>query len=146
VAFKKVLFDAYPFPAHKKFRGQCRDLARQLTELDIYIFIQESARVSHPPPNGLFHFTVRALCHGHDQVAVAPRKSILYLARMACWHFFKFSWRANRNIRRNGAQVGMGILGRIAARGIALAYYGIAFLGVCITIAAPGFVPKYFPI
>ena len=66
VVFRRDLFLAYRFPDLPLLRGQCWALAEALQRDGHRIYIQNEARVSHPPPNGLQHYARRALCEGHD--------------------------------------------------------------------------------
>jgi hypothetical protein len=142
VAFRKSVFEAHPFPKHSKFRGQCTDLARILTAEGFGIYLHEGARVDHPPPNGLRHFVSRALCAGYDQVRVVENPSL-----EEAWKRLRHRLgQASRRIGRYGAELGLGITGRAAARGIAGGYYSLMFAGECITLVAPGIVPRYFAI
>jgi hypothetical protein len=142
VAFRKPVFDANPFPQHRKFRGQCTDLAVTLKAKGFGIYVHEGARVSHPPPNGTRHFISRALCAGYDQVCVARSPSV----RTAWRRCIRNVRDAYRRIATHGAEVALGLPARVIARAIALAYYAIFFVGECITLAAPRVVPKYFPV
>jgi glycosyltransferase involved in cell wall biosynthesis len=146
VAFRKAVFDKHHFPCDKKFRGQCVDLASTLRENNYGLFLHPAARVSHPPPNGVYHFITRALCAGHDQVVTA-RKHQREAGIKAAWQRFLHQIRASRKrIRAHRSEVALGTAASLAAQGIVVAYYGLVFVGECITMAKPDFIPKRFPI
>jgi hypothetical protein len=142
VAFRKPVFDANPFPQHRKFRGQCTDLAAALKAKGFGIYVHDGARVDHPPPNGLRHFLSRALCAGHDQVCVASSPSL----RKAWRRYTRNMRHANQRIARHGTEVALGVVARLAAHAIAFAYYSVFFAGECVTLVAPSVVPRYFPV
>jgi glycosyltransferase involved in cell wall biosynthesis len=66
VAFRREIFAAHPFPEVELFRGQCNILASKLRQLNRVLLRDSRAKVSHPAPNGLYHFVARALCTGSD--------------------------------------------------------------------------------
>jgi hypothetical protein len=74
VAFRRSVFVSHQYPNLPNFRGQCYVLARSLISEGITIMRRCDARVVHPPPNGAKHFVLRALAHGHDDVADALRR------------------------------------------------------------------------
>jgi hypothetical protein len=146
VAFRRSVFAANNFPSSEKFRGQCTDLATKLRAAGIKIFLHEGARVNHPPPNGLGHFFVRALCAGHDQATLATGRDVQPSAAKAWRRFIRNVRKTNRFIRRRGDVLRLGIAERMAARCIGLGYYSIYFLGEVATLANPRLVPRLFPI
>lgn len=146
VAFRKAVFDKHPFPCHRKFRGQCTDLARTLRENHLGLYRHPAARVDHPPPNGIYHFAIRALCAGHDLVVVGPEHGYQPSVKSA-WRRFRSQMRAARKrIATHRREVALGAAAGVAAQGLALAYYSLVFAGECITLAKPDFIPKRFPI
>lgn len=146
VAFRKVVFDTHPFPCHKKFRGQCVDLARLLRDQGHGLFLHQGARVDHPPPNGAYHFIIRALCAGYDQVVIAPDHHVRPTVKNA-WRRFRTQARdARKRIHIHRREVDLGLLPALCAQGIALAYFGLMFVGECITLVCPGFIPRHCPI
>ncbi len=67
VAFRKSLFERYPFPQQfGTFRGACRNLAELLDREAVVGCRTSAAQVMHPPPNGLRHFVTRGLLQGRD--------------------------------------------------------------------------------
>lgn len=146
VAFRKAVFNKHHFPCHKKFRGQCTDLAKSLRENNYGLFLHPAARVNHPPPNGIYHFIIRALCAGHDLVAVAPDCGS-HPSVKAAWRRFRSQLRASRKrINDHRKEVALGAVAGLAAQALALAYYGLVFAGECITLANPDFIRNRFPI
>jgi hypothetical protein len=75
VAFRQELFGSYRFPSLPQVRGQCQALAEMLQSLGVKIFYQPMSSVSHPAPNGLRHFIMTAMCHGHDVVMTYRRRA-----------------------------------------------------------------------
>jgi hypothetical protein len=146
VAFRKAVFNSHPFPCHKKFRGQCVDLAQQLCEQGHGLFLHQGARVDHPPPNGVYHFIIRALCAGYDQVMIAPDYHVRPSVRTALHHFRTQARDARKRIQAHRREVDLGPLSALCAQGIAMAYFGCMFVGECITLASPGFIPRHCPI
>lgn len=146
VAIKKTVFDKHHFPCHQKFRGQCTDLAKTLRENNYGLFLHPAARVTHPPPNGGYHFIIRALCAGHDLVLTATEHQ-RETSINAAWRRFINQVRASRQrIKIHRREVELGSATGIAAQGIAIAYYGLVFVGECITMTKPDFISKHFPI
>jgi len=68
-------FPADPYPDLPLFRGRCVALAATLKARGAGVYRHHGARVSHPAPNGLRRFVLRALAHGHDDVA-DPRRCL----------------------------------------------------------------------
>jgi len=73
-AFRREILEANPFPPLPQFRGSCAVLGDRLRLQGYKILCQPKSRYSHPAPNGLRHFVVRALCQGHD-IAIASRRA-----------------------------------------------------------------------
>jgi hypothetical protein len=146
VAFRKKVFNKHPFPASIKLRGQCGDLSRQLVKEGHRIYLHEGARVRHPPPNGFLHFIKRALCAGHDYAVSAcetGKRPTVMIAVRRCLYQTKS---AMKRCWSHRAKVNLGMVGSIAAMGIAGIYFGLAFAGECLTIVAPTIIPRYFAV
>jgi hypothetical protein len=146
VAFRRALFEAHPFPQRDTFRGQCAALAVELDRAGIPIHVHEGARVSHPPPNGPRHFVSRALCAGYDTVLTRRMMGSSTTARMSLGlarRELRESW---SRISRRGKTVGLSPTERALATGIAGSYHALACLGEFVTRAAPGVIPRHFPI
>src|SRR5574341_121891 len=67
VAFRRELFETFPFPPLPHFRGRWT-LMEKIRNRGIKIYCQPKSRASHPAPNGLEHFVRRAVCDGYDVV------------------------------------------------------------------------------
>ncbi len=146
VAFKKEVFDRHHFPCHRKFRGQCTDLAGTLRANHYGLFLHPAARVDHPPPNGIYHFIIRALCAGHDLVVTVAEHQRETGLKAAWRRFIRQVRAARERIRLHRQEVELGSAAGFAAQGIAIAYYGLVFVGECITRARPDFISRRFPI
>lgn len=146
VAFRRSVFEAHRFPDRDTFRGQCVGLAAELDQAGIPMHLHEGARVSHPPPNGVRHFVARALCAGHDSVVARRHQGLATTTRtslgQARWELHD----SRSRISQQGESLGLGPVERGLATGIAGAYVGLACLGQFVTRAAPGVIPRYFPI
>ncbi len=67
VAFRRTLFERYPFPQESgTSRGACRNLVELLDREGVVGRRNPAARVMHPPPAGLVHCLVRGLVQGRD--------------------------------------------------------------------------------
>ena len=74
VVFRREILEANPFPPLPQFRRSCVVLGDRLRLQGYKILCQPKSRYSHPAPNGLRHFVIRALCQGHD-IAIASRRA-----------------------------------------------------------------------
>lgn len=69
VCFRRALFAEMPFrPIQGSSRGACARLAAEMERVGVTIWINEAARVTHPPPAGLSAFFERAMAQGRDRV------------------------------------------------------------------------------
>lgn len=66
LAFRREFFLANQFPREDCYRGQCGQLARNLRQQGYPTQVSGRAWVSHPAPNGLEHYVVRAIAKGYD--------------------------------------------------------------------------------
>ncbi len=151
IAFRREVFESNPFPCLPQYRGQCVALAGQLKERGIPIFRQRSARVSHPPPNGLRHFICRALIAGHDAVIEGKRHSKDGGPQFASCYWIYWRYRESlgssfSRIRRHYRDVGLGRMGLVGAAAIACCYYTLKLAGELLTILQPELVRRYFAI
>jgi len=140
VVFRRDLFLRYKFPDLPYLRGQCTALARALTDDGHKIYIQNGARVSHPPPNGLAHFVKRALCEGHDLAHRTKKNAGFDFPRGALGRYRTFLRDSSRRVWRDRKEVGLGVTGAIAASGIAFSYYSLCLIGETITQVKPDYV------
>lgn len=146
VAFRRSLLQAHPFPDRGTFRGQCVGLAAELDRAGIPIHVHEGARVNHPPPNGPHHFVSRALCAGYDTVLTRRMMGSSTTTRMSLGLARRELLESRSRISRNGEALGLTPLERVLATGIAGTYHAVACVGEFVTRAAPGVIPRYFPI
>lgn len=142
VAFRRevLLTNPFPRPNDGSTRGACADLAATLRGQGIRLWATTAAQVSHPPPNGLRHFLVRAVADGRDRVlrwrrAGKPRWS---LPLRSLEHYLRVTLRAFSATARHRRSVGLALPLVPAACAIQGAYYGLAWLGAVATWAAPG--------
>ncbi len=148
VAFRREIFQRYPFPELSTYRGQCSVLGRTLLANGIAIHMQMRSRVSHPCPLGIRYFVGRALNNGRDQVLVSGMDSGTghVLWRSVYWNFSNSMRRTWLKFRLHGRAVGLNPLTSIAAYGIAFLYFSIKAAGEVATLAHPNIVKRIFPI
>jgi hypothetical protein len=146
VAFRRELIARHPFPDLASFRGQCKALTRILEAEGIGIRIQRRARVSHPPPNGLRHFVVRAICEGYDEIVHGRQRNAAGRLAAVGYRFVRDTTRAAGRLVQHRRAVGLGPPGVVAALGIAGAYYTLKTLGGLVTVIAPGLIRRNFSI
>lgn len=93
VAFRREVFLAHPYQVIPgASHGACRLLAKQLMAEGVQILSNTGAQASHPPPNGLRHFLIRAVVQGRDDLLMnqteqrAGKGSIFHsIARIGKW-------------------------------------------------------------
>jgi hypothetical protein len=69
VAFRRDVFLAHPYEVIPgASRGACRLLAKKLAAQGVQMLSNTGAQASHPPPNGLKHFLMRAVVQGRDDL------------------------------------------------------------------------------
>jgi hypothetical protein len=141
LAVRRELFLAHPFPDAPAYRGQCAALARSLMRQGIAIYRQGASTVSHPPPEGVRTFFVRALCQGYDAVYwkgqrrygallhANPVGSLLRFIRQLSEVVVRVATRARA--------VGLGPLGILAAIGMGFAFYTSKLIGEVVAFFAP---------
>lgn len=141
VAFRTEVLRAHPFSCATDgaTRGACDALAAELRRLGLRIWVTTAAQVSHPPPNGLRHFLVRAVAHGRDEVLKRRHagKRRWKLPLPVFRHFFKVSLRAFSSIARYRRSVRLGPAQVPLACAIMGIYYGLACVSALATWAAP---------
>ena len=146
VVFRRDLFLDYKFADVPYLRGQCTDLANALTRDGHKIYIQNAARVSHPPPNGLSHFVKRALCQGHDQLHRTRAAGGAMFPRGSLGRFKRSLQASAQRIRHDRNEVGLGALGAVTGAGIAFAYYSICLAGEAVTHVRPTLIRDKFAV
>lgn len=139
VAFRRAIYLRRPYPELPQFRGQCSALWRMLVSDRVGFFCQHGARVSHPAPNGFKHFILRALAHGHDDVAEARRRGdSVRLGGKGQLSALRGRLRDARNrILAGRRSVGLGPVGALAALGLAASFNVIRFAGAMLAIRRP---------
>lgn len=143
MAVRRTLFLARPFPEQANYRGQCIALARGLRAAGHGVFLVEGARVTHPPTHGAAHFVQRALRHGHDRYLDAVAAGQAPLA--ACWRQAMSSLgQAWHRFRHHRQEIGLSLIGGIAALVLAACYYALALVGAFIGQWWPDLLPRRF--
>lgn len=149
VAFRRALICSKPFPRLPVLRGSCTILAQELLSEGHSIRMNESCRVTHPPPNGYSHVFRRAMAQGHDDLVLGNRRlPHHYQSRLgnALWRFQKRVKRAAKRIRKEYREVGLSPLGALGAALIAVNYFVFYLLGLVVSLVDPDLVPRRFPV
>lgn len=137
VAFRKEVIMKHPFPDMPEgvTRKSCVMLSRELEREGVPIWINTAAQVSHPAPNGIHHFFVRALAEGRDTVlSERPGSPVLLKGS----YFKKFIDNLMKIIT-NRKKVDLPVWQIPAALGIMLTYYTVAMTGGVITRLKPDY-------
>jgi hypothetical protein len=146
VAFRREVLVEHAFGAiDGTTRGSCVALARELQASGIEIFCNSAAQVSHPAPNGLKHFLIRALAQGRDHVftrRALGKGSFLRTFPKQCLLPFRATWKIVRHHRK----VGLSPLEMPVAIGVALSYNLLAVAGELIARLAPGYARQHWHI
>lgn len=132
VAFQRDVFLAHPYEVIPgASRGACRLLAKKLAAEGVQILSNTGAQASHPPPNGLKHFLMRAVVQGRDDLLMnqteqrAGKGSIFHsIARIGKWQL-----KALRRILLQHNSVGMPFYQVPFALFIASVYGFLFFMG-----------------
>lgn len=137
---ERSVFLSRPFPDMPLHRGQCYLLAHAIRAAGDRVEMCPAAHVSHPPPNGVLHFVKRALAAGHDFAVTddmlgheVDRSKLARSLSRAKWHIIH----GFNKISKRGPDLGLGMIGRINARMLAVTYYSLAVLGELLSRAAP---------
>lgn len=150
VAFRTDVLRSHPFAcaADGATRGACSRLGRELVNRGFRICVTTAAQVSHPPPNGLKHFLVRAVADGRDEVLQwrSVGKSGWTLPIRIARRYIKRSSRSFGSIARHRRDVDLGLEQVPLAWGIMGSYFGIAVVGALATWIAPGPMSRRFRI
>ncbi|TDJ69861.1 MAG: glycosyltransferase [Planctomycetota bacterium] len=149
VAFRREVIAQNPFPKLPSLRGACSILAQELMAKGHKIFINESSRVCHPPPNGVRHVLYRAMCQGHDDLVLGnlrePHKFRSAFSN-ALWRFQKRVRRAAKRIVLHRKEVGLGLVGTAGAAVLAVNYFLFYLVGLAISVVDRDYVPRRFPV
>jgi glycosyltransferase involved in cell wall biosynthesis len=140
VLFRAEILKSTPFPNAPLVRGKCLLLAEKLLQDRRSIYLEPSAKVIHPPPNGIAHFVKRALCSGQDNFVMETDRGLLGGFRRFCWQTMV----AAKRIVSHRHEVGLGPLGVVGAAGIAASYFTLEFVGEAISVVSPHFIRKKF--
>jgi hypothetical protein len=141
LAVRRELFLAYPFPDAPAYRGQCAALAKSLLSRGIPIYRQSASTVSHPPPEGVRTFFVRALCQGYDAVYWNGRRRYGALKANPVASLLLFIRQLKEVLERVATRartVGLGPVGILAAIGMGFAFYACRLVGEVVAFFAPG--------
>lgn len=135
VAFRKEVLTTFPFPEMPEgmTRGSCGMLSSQLEKVGIPIWTNTAAQVSHPAPNGFFHFYTRALAEGRDYFLTDRPK---------LWHFFRYYYLGRVrnsfiNITSDRKKVNLPLWQAPIAIAIMTTYYTLYLVGGVITALLP---------
>jgi Glycosyl transferase family 2 len=140
VIFRADVFKNMPYPDSNLVRGQCVLLARKLLAHHHSIYSEPSAKVLHPPPNGLRHYIKRALCAGQDRVAGEAPLGLSGAFRQCYWEIRK----AVKRIVAHRREVELSPLGVVGAMGIGASYFGLEFVGQVISFMNPNLLREKF--
>ena len=137
VAFRKELIMTHPFPEMPEgvIRKSCVMLSKELELQGITIWINTAAQVSHPPPNGIHHFFIKALVEGRDSVLSEKLDPPILLKGS---YFGKFIANLMRIIR-DRKKVDLPAWQTPAALGIMFTYYMVAMTGAIIARVYPSY-------
>jgi len=132
VAFQRDVFLAHPYEVIPgASRGACRLLAKKLAAEGLQMLSNTGAQASHPPPNGLKHFLMRAVVQGRDDLLMnqteqrAGKATIFHsIARIGKWQL-----KALRRILFQHGTVGMPFYQVPFAMFIASVYGFLFFMG-----------------
>jgi glycosyltransferase involved in cell wall biosynthesis len=148
VAFRSDVFLANPFPELPTYRGQCSVLGHRLLEKGLGVFVQRSARVSHPVPLTVSYFVARALNNGRDEVLVSRivTRSNRTRIRTVYWNLrtgFVGTWWKFRTHRR---EVGLSLPAAFGGYAVVAAYFFLKAIGELVTIVRPHLIARLFPV
>jgi glycosyltransferase involved in cell wall biosynthesis len=136
VAFRKDIITAYRFPAMPEgvTRKSCVMLAKQLEGEGIPIWTNTGAQVSHPVPNGFYHFFIRALAQGRDTLLYDHHNKFLMFLKD--FYMTKIVSSCIKIIF-NGKKVNLPYWQAPIAMGLMMTYYTVALTGAVITFTIP---------
>jgi hypothetical protein len=149
VAFRRQLFLSNLFPERDRFRGQCGLLIEKLKAEGRGIYLQRSARCSHPAPNGFEHFVRRAACEGYDNYIGASEtaggnREPPY--RISYWTLRSRLPAAFRKIAADRRRAGASAVQAGFAMLLATLYCGCIVLGELLTRMSPAYVRRHLSI
>ena len=148
VAFRSEVFLANPFPDLPTYRGQCTVLGHRLREKGIGLYVQRSARVSHPVPLTARYFIARALNNGRDEVLVTQmvERSNRTKARTVYWNLRSGLVGTWHKFRTHRHDVAMSLPQAVGGFAVATAYFVLKAIGELVTLVRPNLIARLFPI
>jgi hypothetical protein len=148
LAFRADEIRAHLFPQADCYRGQCAAPTRALRAAGTPMHRQGASHVSHPPPDGLSHLLVRAICHGYDTALwrrAKGRSALRNTPISSVLQFFGHVAKLGANIVRHRRRR-LGTLGALLAFALTLACYAVKLLGEIVSHFAPRFVRRTFSV
>jgi len=148
VAFRRKIIEAKPYPRLSQYRGQCGALGDRLILEGYKILCQPKSRIHHPPPNGLRHFVVRALCQGHDMAVSRPpvrkvNKAPMAFARLdnrwTLRQIFSYLRHKFRPLRLSPKDT-------VCTLGIVFSYLLFVYIGILISKVKPGLIRRHLSV
>jgi len=139
VAFRREIINANPFPSSPQFRGQCGALGDSLILQGYKILCQPKSSVSHPAPNGLRHFVVRALCQGHDMAVSRHRARKVNEVSMS-FDRLQNRWSLRQMfsyLRHKYRSLGLGPKDTVCTLGIVFTYLLFVYIGIQVSNVKP---------
>jgi glycosyltransferase involved in cell wall biosynthesis len=149
VAFRRHVFQRHTFPELPAYRAQCVVLTHRLEQDGIALYVQKSARASHPVPLGLWYFMARALHDGRDRAIIdheRVRRNASTPLRTSYWNYRAYLRDTLARIWGKRREVGLGQPGAIFASAIGIGYGTLRFIGELSGRAAPDALPRLFKI
>lgn len=149
VAFRKEIFLRFPFPEEpRSTRGSCSRLARTLNDRHIGFYKNSGAQVSHPAPNGVFHFFVRGLAEGRDQMMplTLEYRREAWILKQVFYRFWGNLSKSFVRVCRQRKEVDLGFPAVPLAVFILWIYYTTYFFGEILTFVAPAKMAKIWQI
>lgn len=143
-AFRRHVFEARPFEDVPGFmHSAARTFLATLERDRITLWSVPDARASHPPPNGLRHFIMRAIAGGraraldpHGESDRAAWRWVVADAKTVAYHV--------RRILRDGHKVGLSHWQKPAAIVVSSAYDVLFLAGSIVSRWFPGFMIRRF--
>lgn len=141
--FRRPIFLAHPYPLDDdgSNRGACYRQYKAMKQCGTRIALHTGAQCSHPAPNGLHHWLIRALAEGRDH---SIRKASTLRGkpgalRRSLRHATRSIWQAcSRSLRADTRQrMCMTPLEAPASIVMTIMYYGLYVIGTTLTCIAP---------
>ncbi|MGH7586176.1 MAG: glycosyltransferase family 2 protein [Gemmatimonadales bacterium] len=123
-------------------KGACIRLAQRLLSDGVPVHHAPRAHCSHPAPNGLRHFLVRAVAQGRDYALAPVVPPVSFLG--ACRQVARYLRWSTRRVVLERRQVGLSLAAVPASLAIAWTYYSLYFAGSAMGLVAPGWMRRRF--